>query len=130
MWFVCEDIYYLALCTYHAISIFVYNRSVFCLPSGDHVIPLYIPQCGECKFCKSPKTNLCSKIRFCFKKCLKLNTNEIIVHWYIPLLLFERYYGMKQTSRWWYNHGTISGGVFIRLNWLISVIRWISYSGI
>ncbi|XP_015174398.1 PREDICTED: alcohol dehydrogenase class-3 [Polistes dominula] len=30
---------------------------------GDHVIPLYIPQCGECKFCKSPKTNLCSKIR-------------------------------------------------------------------
>jgi len=30
---------------------------------GDHVIPLYIPQCGDCKFCKSPKTNLCSKIR-------------------------------------------------------------------
>ncbi len=31
---------------------------------GDHVIPLYIPQCRECKFCKSPKTNLCSVIRF------------------------------------------------------------------
>ncbi|RZF33503.1 hypothetical protein LSTR_LSTR010159 [Laodelphax striatellus] len=30
---------------------------------GDHVVPLYIPQCGSCKFCKSPKTNLCSKIR-------------------------------------------------------------------
>jgi len=30
---------------------------------GDHVIPLYIPECGECKFCKSPKTNLCGKIR-------------------------------------------------------------------
>ncbi|XP_035739883.1 alcohol dehydrogenase class-3-like [Vespa mandarinia] len=30
---------------------------------GDHVIPLYIPQCKECKFCKSSKTNLCSKIR-------------------------------------------------------------------
>ncbi|XP_050430676.1 alcohol dehydrogenase class-3 [Adelges cooleyi] len=30
---------------------------------GDHVIPLYIPQCGECKFCLSPKTNVCSKIR-------------------------------------------------------------------
>lgn len=30
---------------------------------GDHVIPLYIPQCETCKFCKSPKTNLCSKIR-------------------------------------------------------------------
>lgn len=31
--------------------------------AGDHVIPLYIPQCFECKFCKSPKTNLCPKIR-------------------------------------------------------------------
>lgn len=30
---------------------------------GDHVIPLYVPQCGECKFCKNPKTNLCQKIR-------------------------------------------------------------------
>ena len=30
---------------------------------GDHVIPLYIPQCRECKFCLSPKTNLCQKIR-------------------------------------------------------------------
>ncbi|BHF69659.1 hypothetical protein SprV_0301270500 [Sparganum proliferum] len=30
---------------------------------GDHVIPLYIPQCRNCKFCKSPKTNLCSVIR-------------------------------------------------------------------
>lgn len=32
-------------------------------PAGDHVIPLYTPQCYECKFCKSPKTNLCGKIR-------------------------------------------------------------------
>ncbi|KAF0731659.1 alcohol dehydrogenase class-3 [Aphis craccivora] len=30
---------------------------------GDHVIPLYIPQCGDCKFCLSSKTNVCSKIR-------------------------------------------------------------------
>lgn len=30
---------------------------------GDTVIPLYIPQCKECKFCRSPKTNVCSKIR-------------------------------------------------------------------
>lgn len=30
---------------------------------GDHVIPLYTPQCYECKFCSSKKTNLCSKIR-------------------------------------------------------------------
>ncbi|EGG13279.1 zinc-containing alcohol dehydrogenase [Cavenderia fasciculata] len=30
---------------------------------GDHVIPLYIPECGKCKFCTSGKTNLCSVIR-------------------------------------------------------------------
>ena len=30
---------------------------------GDHVIPLYTPECGECSFCKSGKTNLCQKIR-------------------------------------------------------------------
>jgi len=30
---------------------------------GDHVIPLYIPECRSCKFCLSGKTNLCSIIR-------------------------------------------------------------------
>jgi S-(hydroxymethyl)glutathione dehydrogenase/alcohol dehydrogenase len=30
---------------------------------GDHVIPLYTPECRECEFCKSGKTNLCQAIR-------------------------------------------------------------------
>ncbi len=30
---------------------------------GDHVIPLYTPECKTCKFCLSGKTNLCQKIR-------------------------------------------------------------------
>ena len=30
---------------------------------GDHVIPLYTPECGECEYCKSGRTNLCQKIR-------------------------------------------------------------------
>jgi S-(hydroxymethyl)glutathione dehydrogenase/alcohol dehydrogenase len=30
---------------------------------SDHVIPLYIPECGECKFCRSGRTNLCGAIR-------------------------------------------------------------------
>ncbi len=30
---------------------------------GDHVIPLYTPECGVCKFCRSGKTNLCQAIR-------------------------------------------------------------------
>jgi S-(hydroxymethyl)glutathione dehydrogenase/alcohol dehydrogenase len=32
------------------------------LKPGDHVIPLYIPECGHCEYCKSPKTNLCQSI--------------------------------------------------------------------
>ncbi|MBX3635938.1 MAG: S-(hydroxymethyl)glutathione dehydrogenase/class III alcohol dehydrogenase [Rubrivivax sp.] len=33
------------------------------LKAGDHVIPLYTPECRQCKFCLSRKTNLCQKIR-------------------------------------------------------------------
>jgi S-(hydroxymethyl)glutathione dehydrogenase / alcohol dehydrogenase len=33
------------------------------LKVGDHVIPLYIPECRECEYCLSPKTNLCQSIR-------------------------------------------------------------------
>ena len=32
------------------------------LKPGDHVIPLYIPECGECEYCRSTKTNLCQSI--------------------------------------------------------------------
>jgi S-(hydroxymethyl)glutathione dehydrogenase/alcohol dehydrogenase len=31
--------------------------------AGDHVIPLYTPECRECDFCLHPKTNLCQAIR-------------------------------------------------------------------
>jgi S-(hydroxymethyl)glutathione dehydrogenase / alcohol dehydrogenase len=33
------------------------------LKKGDHVIPLYMPECRECKSCRSHKTNLCTSIR-------------------------------------------------------------------
>ena len=39
------------------------GEGVTSLKPGDHVIPLYIPECGVCKFCKSGKTNLCQSIR-------------------------------------------------------------------
>ncbi|KAF8778305.1 Alcohol dehydrogenase class-3 like protein [Argiope bruennichi] len=39
------------------------GEGVTSVKPGDNVVPLYIPQCGDCKFCKSSKTNLCSKIR-------------------------------------------------------------------
>jgi S-(hydroxymethyl)glutathione dehydrogenase / alcohol dehydrogenase len=33
------------------------------LKKGDHVIPLYTPECRQCEYCLSQKTNLCQKIR-------------------------------------------------------------------
>jgi len=33
------------------------------LKPGDHVIPLYTPECRECDYCLNPKTNLCQAIR-------------------------------------------------------------------
>ena len=39
------------------------GAGVTSVASGDHVIPLYTPECRECKYCLSGKTNLCVKIR-------------------------------------------------------------------
>jgi S-(hydroxymethyl)glutathione dehydrogenase/alcohol dehydrogenase len=33
------------------------------LKPGDHVIPLYVPECRQCEYCLSMKTNLCQAIR-------------------------------------------------------------------
>jgi S-(hydroxymethyl)glutathione dehydrogenase/alcohol dehydrogenase len=33
------------------------------LRKGDHVIPLYVPECRQCEYCVSQKTNLCQSIR-------------------------------------------------------------------
>jgi S-(hydroxymethyl)glutathione dehydrogenase / alcohol dehydrogenase len=33
------------------------------ISKGDHVIPLYTPECRECEYCLNPKTNLCQAIR-------------------------------------------------------------------
>ena len=39
------------------------GAGVTSLKTGDHVIPLYTPECRECDYCLSRKTNLCQKIR-------------------------------------------------------------------
>lgn len=39
------------------------GEGVTSVKPGDQVLPMYIPQCRECKFCRHPKTNLCVKIR-------------------------------------------------------------------
>jgi S-(hydroxymethyl)glutathione dehydrogenase / alcohol dehydrogenase len=39
------------------------GAGVTSVKKGDHVIPLYTPECRECEYCLNPKTNLCVKIR-------------------------------------------------------------------
>ncbi len=39
------------------------GKGVTSLKPGDHVIPLYIPECRQCEYCLSFKTNLCQAIR-------------------------------------------------------------------
>ena len=39
------------------------GEGVTSVKPGDHVIPLYTDECGECLFCKSGKTNLCVAVR-------------------------------------------------------------------
>ena len=39
------------------------GAGVTSVKAGDHVIPLYTPECRQCKFCLSGKTNLCGAIR-------------------------------------------------------------------
>ena len=39
------------------------GEGVTSVKQGDHVIPLYTAECGECLFCKSGETNLCVAVR-------------------------------------------------------------------
>jgi len=39
------------------------GKGVTTLAVGDHVIPLYIPECRQCEYCLNPKTNLCQAVR-------------------------------------------------------------------
>jgi S-(hydroxymethyl)glutathione dehydrogenase/alcohol dehydrogenase len=39
------------------------GKKVTSVKPGDHVIPLYTPECRQCKYCLSRKTNLCQAIR-------------------------------------------------------------------
>ena len=39
------------------------GEGVSSVAPGDHVIPLYTPECRQCEYCLNPKTNLCQAIR-------------------------------------------------------------------
>jgi len=67
------------------------------LAVGDHVIPLYIPECRECRYCLSGKTNLCVKIRETQGKGLmpdgtsRLSARGKVVHHYMGTSTFAEY---------------------------------------
>ena len=56
---------------------------------GDHVIPLYTPECGQCKFCLSGKTNLCQAIRATQGQGLDARWNiALLFRWQADLSLY------------------------------------------
>jgi S-(hydroxymethyl)glutathione dehydrogenase/alcohol dehydrogenase len=64
---------------------------------GDHVIPLYTPECRECKSCTSHKTNLCTAIRATQGKGLmpdgtsRFSLGGEMVHHYMGCSTFSNY---------------------------------------
>src|SRR5689334_7303771 len=64
---------------------------------GDHVIPLYTPECGKCRFCLSGKTNLCQAIRATQGKGLmpdgtsRFSLNGKPIHHYMGTSTFSEY---------------------------------------
>ena len=73
------------------------GEGVTSLRKGDHVIPLYTPECGDCLFCKSGKTNLCVKIRATQGKGLmpdgtsRFSKDGKMIHHYMGCSTFAEY---------------------------------------
>ena len=73
------------------------GAGVTSLKKGDHVIPLYTPECRQCKSCLSRKTNLCTAIRGTQGKGLmpdgtsRFSLNGKPVHHYMGCSTFANY---------------------------------------
>ncbi|GDX60420.1 S-(hydroxymethyl)glutathione dehydrogenase [Nitrosomonadaceae bacterium] len=71
---------------------------------GDHVIPLYTPECGECNFCKSGKTNLCQAIRATQGRGLmpdgttRFSKNGVPIYHYMGTSTFSEYTVIPEIS--------------------------------
>src|SRR5471032_243847 len=73
------------------------GRGVTTLKKGDHVIPLYTPECRQCKSCTSHKTNLCTAIRATQGKGVmpdgtsRFSLDGKMVHHYMGCSTFSNY---------------------------------------
>lgn len=71
---------------------------------GDHVIPLYTPECGQCKFCLSGKTNLCQAIRATQGQGLmpdhttRFSVNNKQIHHFMGTSTFSEYTVMPEIA--------------------------------
>ena len=73
------------------------GAGVTSLEPGDHVIPLYTPECRNCAYCLSWKTNLCQAIRATQGKGLmpdgssRFSKNGTLIHHYMGTSTFANY---------------------------------------
>jgi S-(hydroxymethyl)glutathione dehydrogenase/alcohol dehydrogenase len=73
------------------------GKGVTTLKKGDHVIPLYTPECRQCKSCLSRKTNLCTAIRATQGKGVmpdgtsRFSLDGKMVHHYMGCSTFSNY---------------------------------------
>src|SRR6202046_5206297 len=73
------------------------GRGVTTLKKGDHVIPLYTPECRQCKSCLSRKTNLCTQIRATQGKGLmpdgtsRFSIGKEMIHHYMGCSTFSNF---------------------------------------
>src|ERR1043165_3139623 len=80
------------------------GQGVTTIKKGDHVIPLYIPECRECKFCLSGRTNLCVKIRETQGRGVmpdgtsRFSQNGKLIHHYMGTSTFAQYTVLPEIS--------------------------------
>ncbi len=80
------------------------GEGVTSVKPGDHVIPLYTAECGECLFCKSGKTNLCTAVRATQGKGLmpdgttRFSYNGEPIHHYMGCSTFSEYTVVAEVS--------------------------------
>src|SRR6195256_2914747 len=73
------------------------GAGVTSVKKGDHVIPLYTPECRQCKSCLSRKTNLCTAIRATQGKGVmpdgtsRFSLGKTMVHHYMGCSTFSNY---------------------------------------